>query len=323
MMAKVYRSLTNDKMDELRDVSVSAERVYCRLALGRFSTRTGLIVYRINDLAAECRLRHGEIEKALTELAEAGHLTRAQGAPVCYLRGHCAQFAPLSPDNRVSWTDEVTAFKYPDLALEALEDIKLRSTGGKPAANRRTPDGTPRESDRERETERDEAKASKSPSAPAPTGDMFPEARAKKTETPAKTKAQGQNRDDSPTDQGVTRGKVEVVEKTKKEKAPPQPWVQVVDLWNELLLDNAKAGYTAGKYAKHFNVVVAEIGIDRIRELFTLAQRHDYHSGHSEKFGARSLDQLLTVEKWDKFCKDVTFTPKQKQSTQFEYEVLS
>ena len=139
----VYRNIPIDKMDELRDVSVQAERVYLRLAAGRFSTRTGIVKYNARDLAAEARLRPSELEAALAELAQAGHLLRADSAPAVYLLGFCSAFAPRPLDNRRSWLVEIGGCKYANLAAQAMKEIEDAMATGGPVPTHRVPTGGP------------------------------------------------------------------------------------------------------------------------------------------------------------------------------------
>lgn len=144
-LSDLYRTIRLETMERLRDVSVQAERVYLRLACGRFSSRTGLVRYRMVDLAAECRLRPSEVTRALDELAGAGLLLVSRSEPACYLLGFCSRFAPLSPSNRSDWLGDVAAFCCVDLASQARMEIEGRQpTGGGTGRPPATPPGTRR-----------------------------------------------------------------------------------------------------------------------------------------------------------------------------------
>ena len=164
---RIYRTILVDTMDRLRDVSVQAERVYCRLALGKHSTRTGLIRYRMIDLSAECRLRHGEVDKALEELESNGFIMRAKSAPALYLLRFCSVFAPLSHDTRAAWMQDLDAFEHVDLALQARKEIEDRLTTGKPAVNHRKTGGQAQEQEQKQEQKHDDH----APAKQAPTQD--------------------------------------------------------------------------------------------------------------------------------------------------------
>jgi hypothetical protein len=181
----VYRNLSIDKMDELRDVSVQAERVYLRLAAGRFSTRTGLVPYRERDLAAEARVRPSELEAALAELVAAGHLLRARSAPAVYLLGFCSAFGPRSPDTRVSWVAELRASKYTDLALQALEEIGAGATSGRPVGNHKIPGGRPVGTLQEQDQDQDQEQNIKPPIVPQEGTELFPDEPATKKDKKA------------------------------------------------------------------------------------------------------------------------------------------
>jgi len=320
-MSKIYRTILCEKMESLRDVSPQAERLYCRLALGRFSTRTGLIRYRERDLAIESRLRPGELIQFLAELADAGLIICASNAPAVYLVGFCATFAPLSPNTRGAWVAEVAAFKCTDLGPQTSANIELQLSTI-PYTDHTQPPHRPRSENSDQRTvirEQEEAKASKSPSAPAPaTPEQIKLAlEAKKPESQTKPASAREKRDVSPTDQGVTRGKAEVVEK----KAPPIG-LALVAAWNELLPDNVSARLDKTN-KRLLDGIVAKHGVDEIRTLLTKAQSDEYYSGNSPKFGALSIGAILSRENWEKFYKRMTQQPKQAASPNAPYyEVL-
>lgn len=170
----VYRTIQVDTLDALRDVTVQAERAYLRLALGRFSTRTGIVKYNARDLAAEARLRPSELEAALVELERSGHILRADSAPAVYLLGFCSAFAPRSVDTRKSWVVEVRGCKYPNLQLQAFKEIESGSTSGGPVVNHRVasggPVGTPQEQDQDQDQDQNRSKSTPLPAVAAPTG---------------------------------------------------------------------------------------------------------------------------------------------------------
>lgn len=168
----VYRTIQVDTLDALRDVTVQAERAYLRLALGRFSTRTGIVKYNARDLAAEARLRPSELEAALVELERSGHILRADSAPAVYLLGFCSAFAPRSVDTRKSWVAEVRGCKYPNLQLQALEEIETGMTSGGPVVNHRVSSGGPVGGLQEQDQEQDQNRINSTPlpSVAAPTG---------------------------------------------------------------------------------------------------------------------------------------------------------
>lgn len=172
----VYRTIQVDTLDALRDVTVQAERAYLRLALGRFSTRTGIVKYNARDLAAEARLRPSELEAALVELERSGHILRADSAPAVYLLGFCSAFAPRSVDTRKSWVVEVRGCKYPNLQLQALEEIESGMTSGGPVVNHRVSSGRPpgglqeQEQDQDQDQNRIKNTSTPLPTVAAPTG---------------------------------------------------------------------------------------------------------------------------------------------------------
>ena len=173
----VYRTIQLDTLDALRDVSVQAERAYLRLALGRFSSRTGIVKYNARDLAAEARLRPSELEAALVELERAGHILRAENAPAVYLLGFCSAFAPRPLDNRRSWLAEIGGCKYANLAAQAMKEIEDAMPTGGPVGGQRVSSAYPVAPLQEQDQEQDQNRIRNStplPSVAAPTGATAP-----------------------------------------------------------------------------------------------------------------------------------------------------
>lgn len=184
----VYRTIQLDTLDALRDVSVQAERAYLRLALGRFSSRTGIVKYNARDLAAEARLRPSELEAALVELERAGHILRAENAPALYLLGFCSAFAPRPLDNRRSWLVEIGGCKYANLAAQAMKEIEDAMPTGGPVGGRRVSSAYPVAPLQEQDQEQDQNKINSTPlpTVAAPTGATAP-AKERKERAPRTT----------------------------------------------------------------------------------------------------------------------------------------
>lgn len=172
----VYRTIQVDTLDALRDVTVQAERAYLRLALGRFSTRTGIVKYNARDLASEARLRPSELEAALAELERSGHILRAENAPAVYLLGFCSAFAPRPVDNRRSWLVELGGCKYANLASQAMKEIEDAQATGGPVGTRRGAGGYPVAplQEQEQEQEQNRINSTPLPTVTAPTGATAP-----------------------------------------------------------------------------------------------------------------------------------------------------
>lgn len=172
----VYRTIQVDTLDALRDVTVQAERAYLRLALGRFSTRTGIVKYNARDLASEARLRPSELEAALAELERSGHILRAENAPAVYLLGFCSAFAPRPVDNRRSWLVELGGCKYANLAAQAMKEIEDAQATGGPVGPRRGAGGYPVAplQEQEQEQEQNRINSTPLPTVATPTGATAP-----------------------------------------------------------------------------------------------------------------------------------------------------
>ena len=212
-----YRNVPMQRLDDLRDVSVQAERLYLRLACGRFSTRTGLVRYRAPDLAVECRLRPSEVERGLEELAAARLLLWDKSAAAVYLLGFCSAFAPLSPDNRSAWIADAVSFVSPDLASQAMKEIESRKATGVPTASKPKATGVPTDHTRADQKQDAEAEAGTEPpphvaAAPSPAS---PAARPDGTE--GKQEALALAPAPSPS------------------SAAPLPCMAILDLWAECL----------------------------------------------------------------------------------------
>ena len=142
--ADPYGNLRLASMDRLLDVSVQAERVYCRLSAGRFSTRTGLLGYREPQLAAESRLRPSELNRSLQELVDAGLLLWCRSHAACYLVGYCSRFARSSVSNWSAWRDDVLSFRCIDLAPQVLDELEHVKASGTPEGTQSLGTGTPK-----------------------------------------------------------------------------------------------------------------------------------------------------------------------------------